>query len=157
MVKVVGTKAEFDEVLASAGDKAVVVDFYATWCGPCKVIAPYYEELSKQFANVVFIKVGIGRRERWIARGQGAMRCQLKFLLITILLYQFYSGSTKTQLSHPSPRQTIQIDVDENEEVASSAGISAMPTFQVYKNGKKVGELMGAAKDKLLALVEAHK
>ncbi|GAB5030005.1 thioredoxin [Nannochloropsis oceanica] len=105
MVKIVGNKAEFDEVLASAGDKAVVVDFYATWCGPCKVIAPYYEELSKQFTNVVFIKV----------------------------------------------------DVDENEEVASSAGISAMPTFQVYKNGKKVGELMGAAKDKLLALVEAHK
>ena len=50
-----------------------------------------------------------------------------------------------------------QIDVDENEEVASSAGISAMPTFQVYKNGKKVGELMGASKDKLLALVTDHK
>lgn len=64
MVKVVGTKAEFDEILASAGDKAVVVDFYATWCGPCKVIAPYYEELSKQFTNVVFIKVGMeGRKE----------------------------------------------------------------------------------------------
>jgi thiol-disulfide isomerase/thioredoxin len=63
MVKVVGTKAEFDEILASAGDKAVVVDFYATWCGPCKVIAPYYEELSKQFTNVVFIKVGMERKE----------------------------------------------------------------------------------------------
>lgn len=62
MVKIVGNKAEFDEVLASAGDKAVVVDFYATWCGPCKVIAPYYEELSKQFTNVVFIKVGIEKR-----------------------------------------------------------------------------------------------
>jgi thioredoxin 1 len=47
--------------------------------------------------------------------------------------------------------------VDENEEVAAFAGISAMPTFQVYKDGKKVGELMGAAKDKLLGLVEAHK
>lgn len=50
-----------------------------------------------------------------------------------------------------------QVDVDENEEVAAFAGISAMPTFQVYKDGKKVGELMGAAKDKLLGLVEAHK
>jgi len=59
MVKVVGTKAEFDEILASAGDKAVVVDFYATWCGPCKVIAPYYEELSKQFTDVFFIKVSL--------------------------------------------------------------------------------------------------
>jgi len=65
-----------------------------------------------------------------------------------------------TQLNFPHPFPSFhskQIDVDENEDVAASAGISAMPTFQVYKNGKKVGELMGAAKDKLLALVEAHK
>ena len=68
MVKVVGTKAEFDEILTSAGDKAVVVDFYATWCGPCKVIAPYYEELSKQFTGVVFIKVSLCRREGPVSR-----------------------------------------------------------------------------------------
>ncbi len=47
--------------------------------------------------------------------------------------------------------------MDENEEVASSAGISAMPTFQVYKGGKKVDELMGANKDKLLELVTKNK
>jgi thioredoxin 1 len=57
MVKVVATKAAFDAELAAAGSKAVVVDYFATWCGPCKVIAPYYEELSKQFTDVVFLKV----------------------------------------------------------------------------------------------------
>lgn len=73
--------------------------------------------------------------------------------------HQFSSGPTdSTQLPPSLPLFSLkQIDVDENEDVAASAGISAMPTFQVYKNGKKVGELMGAAKDKLLALVEAHK
>lgn len=34
-----------------------------------------------------------------------------------------------------------QCDVDENEELAQVAGVAAMPTFQVYKNGKKVRRL----------------
>lgn len=66
MVKVVGTKKEFDEILAGAGSKAVVVDFYATWCGPCKVIAPYYEALSKEYTDVIFLKVReCGSEQGW--------------------------------------------------------------------------------------------
>lgn len=39
----------------------MVVDFTATWCGPCRMIGPYFEELSTQFEGVVFLKVGAGR------------------------------------------------------------------------------------------------
>lgn len=59
MVKVCETKEEFDEALAGAGDKAVLVDFYADWCGPCKMIAPKLEAMSKEFTNVVFLKVNV--------------------------------------------------------------------------------------------------
>ena len=40
------------------------------------------------------------------------------------------------------------------QEVAEQCGVNAMPTFQVFKDGKKVDELVGASKDMLLKLVE---
>lgn len=36
-----------------------MVDFFATWCGPCKMISPKVEALSQQETNVVFLKVDV--------------------------------------------------------------------------------------------------
>lgn len=104
---VVASKAEWDQHLeaAAAAGKATIVDFAATWCGPCKMVAPFFEQLSEEFQTVQFLKV----------------------------------------------------DVDEVPAVAEACGISAMPTFQVFKNKEKVDELVGASKEKLKALVEKHK
>ncbi len=50
--------AQFDELLK--GDKPVVCDFFATWCGPCKMLAPVLESVSAEFADkAVFIKVDV--------------------------------------------------------------------------------------------------
>jgi len=50
----------------------------------------------------------------------------------------------------------LKVDVDAVEAVTAEAGISAMPTFQVWRGGAKVEELVGAAKEALLALVQKY-
>ncbi|KAI9297189.1 thioredoxin-like protein [Neoconidiobolus thromboides FSU 785] len=90
MVKEVKTFDEFKTIIE--GDKLVVVDFHAQWCGPCKVIAPQFQTLSEEQTDVEFIK----------------------------------------------------IDVDAVPEAAQFAGVTAMPTFKLYKSGEKVSEVVGA-------------
>lgn len=50
-------ESEFDEYLSN--NKLVFVDFYADWCGPCRGISPFIEELSEKYVDVKFLKVNI--------------------------------------------------------------------------------------------------
>ncbi len=61
MVKVFGGN-NFDEVIKSG---IVVVDFYADWCGPCKMLAPVMEELSDEMdGKATFLKVNVDDNQR---------------------------------------------------------------------------------------------
>ena len=50
----------------------VLVDFYAEWCGPCKMLAPMLESLSDQRNNLKIVKINVDKRED-IARRFGIM------------------------------------------------------------------------------------
>ena len=57
MVKHV-TTADFEEVVIKAEGK-VLVDFFATWCGPCSMMAPVFEQVSDITPDVKIVKVDI--------------------------------------------------------------------------------------------------
>jgi len=50
------TEESFDALVAGT-DKLVVLNCGTTWCGPCKVFAPVYDEISAQFSDATFVKV----------------------------------------------------------------------------------------------------
>lgn len=83
----------------------LIADFYATWCPPCKQIAPIYNQLSSTHAT-------------------------------------------------PGKFAFVKVNVDEQREVAGQYGVTAMPTFMLFKDGKKVEEIRGADVRGLKALVE---
>ncbi|KAF1837742.1 thioredoxin-domain-containing protein [Decorospora gaudefroyi] len=83
----------------------LIADFYATWCPPCKQIAPIYNQLSTTNS----------------ARG--------KFVF-------------------------VKVNVDEQRELAGQYGVTAMPTFMLFREGKKVEVVRGADIRVLRGVVE---
>ncbi|KAI8903770.1 thioredoxine 2 [Gorgonomyces haynaldii] len=102
MVHVIASAQEFNDFVNQ--NPLVIVDYFATWCGPCKVISPKFAQFSETYTSIKFIKV----------------------------------------------------DVDDVPEVAEAAGIRAMPTFQLFKDGKMVEEVVGADPNKLEAIIKKY-
>ena len=60
MAKILNNSQFYNKLRTS--DKLVVMDFFATWCGPCKMLTPIFESLSKEMSDKVdFAKLDIDR------------------------------------------------------------------------------------------------
>ncbi|KAH8700264.1 putative thioredoxin [Talaromyces proteolyticus] len=94
----ISSKEQFSSLLTSS--TIVVTDFYADWCGPCKAIAPMYEQLANQ-------------------------------------------------LSRPNQITFTKVNVDQQQDIARTYGVTAMPTFIMFKRGRPVSTIRGADPNKL--------
>lgn len=90
---------QLDEYEKFVAQGNVVVDFFATWCGPCRMMARILEEIEAEYPDIVFLKV----------------------------------------------------DVDKFPQIAQRFGVLSIPTFLVYKDGKRTSfQLNGAARPELV-------
>ena len=86
MVQQLETKGDFDATISSAGDTLVVVDFTATWCPPCQMIAPKFAELAETLGDsAILVKVDVD------ANAETAEACGISCMPT----FQFYKGGNK--------------------------------------------------------------
>ena len=70
-------KVEFDEMIKNG---YTLVDFFANWCGPCKMLGPVLEGLAEEYPNVNFVKVDVDE-EGELAAKYGVMSIPTVFIL----------------------------------------------------------------------------
>jgi len=111
--------SEFDALITEGG--IVFVDFWAEWCGPCKMFGPIYEKVSEQYPEITFAKIDT-EAEREIAAAAGITSIPtLMAFRDGILLYR-EAGALPEQSLQKLVAQVTSLDMDEiRAEIAKEA------------------------------------
>ncbi|WMN06200.1 thioredoxin [Marivirga arenosa] len=95
--------ASFGDLIKS--ETPVLVDFYADWCGPCKMMAPYLEEVAQKMkGKVKVIKVDVDRNQ------QASMKYQVQSIPTLIL---FQNGQIKWRQAGVVDPNTIMNQINQ--------------------------------------------
>ncbi len=104
MKEVNGTEQWQNEVMNS--DKPVFVDFWAEWCGPCRMVSPTVEELSKEYKDKVnFVKVNVDQNNELAS----------KYNIISIpTLAIFGDGKVIAQTAGAASKESLRTYIDKH-------------------------------------------
>lgn len=93
------TTANFENEVLQA-DKTVLVDFYADWCGPCRMMRPVVEQLAEELADIAYVgKLNVDDNEEIAA----------KYGVMTIpTLMVFKNGQPAGKLIGVQPKETVE-------------------------------------------------
>jgi len=100
MAHIIQSAEEFEALLAQ--EKPVLVDFFATWCGPCKMFAPTFDEFAADHSEIECVKIDVDQCGE-LAKRYGIMS------IPTIIL--FNNGE-------PKKKNIGTLDIEELEEFA---------------------------------------
>jgi peroxiredoxin len=115
--------------LSSYKGKAVVLDFWATWCAPCKIEIPWLEKLRDQYASQGLEVLGVSEDD--LDLDDKAKLAKEK--------QDIADSATKLHINYP-------VLIDDNETSKPYGGIDALPTtFYIDRNGKVVAATIGLA------------
>ncbi|KAK2789603.1 hypothetical protein FQN52_005942 [Onygenales sp. PD_12] len=131
----ISSKEQFSQLLSSS--TIVIADFFAEWCGPCKVIAPVFEQLANKLSRpnkVTFTKIDVDANQE-VAAAYGVSA----FVVAKLpwILNALYTCSNQDSLAN-----------------STSMCDHSMPTFIIFKNGSVAHSIRGANPQLLMAKVQ---
>jgi len=97
------TQDDFDDVVVNAPGK-VLVDFWAEWCGPCRMVGPVLEEMAAEYPDVTFVKLNVDEAPE-IAQRYGVMN------IPTILAFE--QGEVKQRIVGAMPKAKLVAELGE--------------------------------------------